>query len=68
MLEGDQIRNLDKGLITTFTSDGNIYHQASYGHMVNKKTGLNVDFKLKNDDTTVYTEESDKLDEVKDNQ
>lgn len=68
MLEGDQIRNLDKGLITTFNKDGEIYHQASYGHMVNKKTGLNVDFKIENDDTTVYTEESDKLTEVKDNQ
>ena len=68
MLEGDQIRNLDKGLITTFDSDGNIYHQASYGHMVNKQTGLNVDFKLANDETTVYLDEEDKLDEVKNNQ
>ena len=67
MLEGDQVRNLDSGLITTFNSDGEIYHQASYGHIVNNTTGINADFKIKNDETTIYTTEKDKLDEIKEN-
>lgn len=66
MLEGDQIRNLDAGLITTFNKDGEIYHQASYGHVVNKATGLNSDYKLNHVDD-IYTTESDKMKEIKDN-
>ena len=42
MLEGDQLRNLDNGLITTFNKDGEPYHQASYGHVVNKGTNLPI--------------------------
>ena len=30
MLEGDQIRSLDKGLVTTYNENGEIYHQAEY--------------------------------------
>lgn len=63
MLEGDQIRNLDAGLITTFNKDGEIYHQASYGHIVNKATNLNADYKLNHSDD-VYTSELDKMDEI----
>ena len=66
MLEGDQVRNLDAGLITTFNKDGEIYHQASYGHVVNKATGLNADYKLNHTDD-IYTTESDKMNEIKDN-
>jgi hypothetical protein len=66
MLEGDQIRNLDAGLITTFNKDGEIYHQASYGHVVNKGTGLNADYKLNHTDD-IYTTESDKMKEIKNN-
>ena len=66
MLEGDQIRNLDAGLITTFNKDGEIYHQASYGHVVNKATGINADYKINHDDD-IYTTESDKMKEIKDN-
>lgn len=66
MLEGDQIRNLDSGLITTFNKDGEIYHQASYGHVVNKGTGLNADYKLNHTDD-IYTTESDKMKEIKNN-
>ena len=66
MLEGDQIRNLDAGLITTFNKNGEIYHQASYGHVVNKGTGLNADYKLNHVDD-IYTTESDKMKEIKDN-
>ena len=66
MLEGDQIRNLDAGLITTFNKNGEIYHQASYGHVVNKATGLNADYKINHTDD-IYTTESDKMKEIKDN-
>lgn len=30
MIEGDQIRSLDKGLVTTYNDDGEIYHQAEH--------------------------------------
>ena len=30
MLENDQIRSLDKGLVTTYNNNGEIYHQAEY--------------------------------------
>lgn len=66
MLEGDQIRNLDAGLITTFNSNGEIYHQASYGRMTNNSTGLHTDFKIKHT-TEIYSDEASKLDEVKNN-
>lgn len=66
MLEGDQLRNLDAGLITTFNSNGEIYHQASYGHVVNKATGLNADYKLNHEDD-IYTSESGKMKEIKEN-
>lgn len=64
MLEGDQIRNLNSGLITTFTKNGEIYHQAHYGHVVDKNTGLNADFKEKVEND-VYSEEKDKMKEIK---
>ena len=46
MLEGGQVRNLDNGIITTFDENGNVYHQASYGNIVNPNSGLNADFKI----------------------
>lgn len=30
MIEGDQIRSLDKGLVTTFNENGEIYHQSEF--------------------------------------
>ena len=30
MIEGDQIRSLDKGLVTTYNANGEIYHQAEH--------------------------------------
>lgn len=66
MLEGDQLRNLDNGLITTFNKDGEPYHQASYGHVVNKGTNLNADYKFNHTDD-IYTEETQKMKEIKDN-
>lgn len=64
MVEGDQIRNLDKALITTFNQDGEIYSQAYYGHEVNKATGLNADFKINSKDS-IDNGELDKYDEIK---
>lgn len=66
MLEGAQIRNLDKGLITTFNEDGGIYHQATYGNITNPNTGINHDFKLPKTSEIYYSEE-DRLQEIKDN-
>lgn len=64
MLEGSQLRDLDHGIITTFDSEGNIYHQAAYGNITNPDTGMNVDFKIKYDDMFIKTEQ-DNLDEIK---
>ena len=58
MLEGDQIRNLDKGLITTFNSDGEMYHQAEYGTIVNKTDGLHHDFRKTKNVNYDFTEET----------
>ena len=63
MLEGNQIRNLDRGIITTFDEDGNIYHQAAYGN-ITTEDGLNSDFKMVYTDPYIKTEEN-KLDEIK---
>ena len=63
MLEGNQIRNLDKGIITTFDEDGNIYHQAAYGNITTEE-GLNSDFKMVYTDPYVKSEEN-KLDEIR---
>lgn len=48
MLEGDQIRNLEKGTITTFTESGGIYHQSRYGTAVDPDTGKAHDFRINN--------------------
>ena len=63
MLEGAQVRNLDNGIITTFDADGNIYHQAAYGNIINTDTGLHADFKIPYED--YIRAESDKFDEIK---
>ena len=64
MLEGRQIRNLNKGLITTFDKDGNIYHQAEYGNIANKDTGINHDFKIPNESGAIDTSEKTRLNEI----
>lgn len=45
MLEGEQIRDLNHGIITTFDKNGNIYHQAHYG-TANDDEGIHHDFKI----------------------
>ena len=57
MLEGGQVRNLDNGIITTFDEDGNIYHQAKYGRIINPDTGMHSDFKIPYTNSFIKTEE-----------
>ena len=64
MLEGDQLRNLDAGIITTFNDDGGVYHQAEYGTVVDSSDGTHHDYKIK---TTTTTDEAEKLEESKEN-
>jgi hypothetical protein len=54
-----QIRDLDKGVITTFDDDGNIIEQALYGNITNPARGINHDFKIKNDDNISFDQETD---------
>ena len=65
MLEGDQIRNLDNGLITTFNDNGDIYHQAEYGNIVDTQEGTHTDFKFKKDNTDFIRSEKTKHDAIK---
>lgn len=64
MLEGDQIRNLNNGLITTFNDDGTIYHQSSYGNIRSNKDNVNSDFRITNNEI-YYPEEIDTLERIK---
>ena len=64
MLEGDQIRNLDAAIITTFNDDGGVYHQAHYGEVVDSVKKTHHDYKIK---TTTTTDEAEKLEEIKEN-
>lgn len=66
MLEGDQLRNLDKALITTFNNDGGIYNQSMYGHVVSKSDGINADFRIQNN-TSIIFDEANKLKNIKEN-
>lgn len=59
MLEGDQVRDLNHGIITTFDSDGNIYHQARYGNITNVTEGMNSDFKIAYRETYIRSEKDD---------
>lgn len=48
MLEGEQLRNLEKGIITTFNDSGEIYHQATTGTAIDPNNGEAHDFKIVN--------------------
>lgn len=61
MLEGSQIRNLDNGLITTFNSNGDIYHQAEYGTTVDTLTGIHSDWKNKRTSSNIVNAEKDRM-------
>jgi hypothetical protein len=58
ILEGDQIRNLDGGLITTFNENGEIYHQSMYANVTNKVDGIHHDVKISNDNVIDFNEQS----------
>lgn len=63
MLEGPQIRNLHNSTITTFNKDGEIYHQAMMGTIVNPDAGdsddnLDHDFKIPMIDSINYGEKT----------
>ena len=66
MLEGDQLRNLDKAIITTFNNDGGIYNQSAYGHVVSKSDGINADFRIQNN-TSILFDEANNLKNIKEN-
>ena len=63
MLEGKQLRNLEKGLITTFDDEDGIYHQATYGNIANAEKQINHDFKFPKDGNIDFTE-ADKLNDI----
>lgn len=63
MLEGEQIRNLDNGTITTFNSDGEIYNQMQVGTYIDAKDGKHHDFKVKSQN---IIDERNKLQDIKD--
>lgn len=65
MLEGDQIRNLDNALITTFNKDGEIYFQAEYGNIIDTVDGTHTDFKFGKDNTNIISSEKEKKDRIK---
>lgn len=59
MLEGEQVRNLNTGMITTFNSKGEIYHQATYGNIVSADdTSINHDYKFNQNKTIIVGEKS----------
>ena len=64
MLEGTQLRNLDTGTITTFNKDGGVYHQASYGNIVNPSENMHYDFKIEKTNNIDFGEET-KLRKIK---
>ena len=64
MLEGDQIRNLDLGVISTFNSEGGLYHQAQTGRLTDSDLSLNHDFRL-NNTTSINSDEVDRYNDIK---
>lgn len=64
MIEGEQLRNLDHGLITTFNKDGDIYLQADYGTVVDGSNNTHHDYKIVRD-RNILGEEMDILKDIK---
>lgn len=64
MLEGDQLRNIENGIFTTFNSDGGIYHQAVTGNIIDPETNISHDFRIKKDNDIDFNED---INIVKDN-
>lgn len=58
MLEGSQLRDWDKGLVTTFNEDNEIYHQAESISLKNKFTGEPVyEAKVNKEASIDYTQD-----------
>jgi len=60
---GNQIRNLNKGLITTFNSNGDVFNQYKYGNIESPNNDIFHDFKFENENVIDMTEK-DKYDEI----
>lgn len=56
MLEGDQVRDRDNGIITTYNEDKEIYHQADY-YTVKSRLGLPL-YDVKKNRTNIDTRQS----------
>jgi hypothetical protein len=65
MIEGEQLRNLDHGLITTFNEDGEIYHQSDYGTAVDSANNTHHDYKI-NRGMNINMDEIDVFKDIKD--
>ena len=64
MLEGSQLRDWDKGLVTTFNDDNEIYHQSENTSIKNKYTGEPVyEAKVKKTESVDYTQSLNVLNE-----
>ena len=63
MIKGNQIRNIDKSLITTFDGEGGIYHQALFGTITDSEGGLHHEFRLPLEDS-VDASELDNLETI----
>lgn len=58
MLENNQLRNLDTGLITTYNDNNEIYHQTEYSTLKNSYTGKEMyDVKRKRTDNIDFTQD-----------
>lgn len=66
MIEGEQLRNLDYGLITTFNKDGEIYLQSDYGTVVDGANNTHHDYKIVRQNN-ILGEEIDVLKDIKEN-
>ena len=64
MIEGEQLRNLDHGLITTFNKDGDIYLQTDYGTVVDSTHNTHHDYKIVRQNN-LLGEEIDVLKDIK---
>lgn len=61
MLEGNQIRNLDNGIITTYNDKNEIYHQAEY-FTIKETTGRNLyDVKMNRRDSIDTSQDFDEI-------
>ena len=64
MLEGSQLRNLTTGTITTYTNEGEIYHQSEYGTKKDSYSGSPLyDYRKNKMDDIDFTQNSEIIEE-----